>query len=169
MQGKDSSIRINKLVSDYLTLGREQGWTLVTDQAKLAIKNLQSVVKPAQLKEVCENDLQLDQEALREDFYGSVKHLRKTAVDADRWAVTSRAGNDAKSSERAPTGGSKKSCASGYSSGSRDSTAKDSTSGPGKSKAPKWLNDKTCNKNGKADYHYMADFPPQAKTLLPTF
>jgi hypothetical protein len=153
MQEKDSSMRINQLVSDYLTISREQGWTLVKDQPKLAIKHLLSLVKPAQLKGVCENDLQLDQVALGKDFYGFVKHLRKTAVDADRWAVTSRARRDAKSSDKATTGGSTKSYASGSSSGSRHGTAKDSTSSPSKSKAPKCLNDKTCNKNGKADYH----------------
>jgi hypothetical protein len=65
MQEKDSTMRINHLVSDYLTLSRAQGWTLVKDQPNLAIKHLLSVVKPAQLKEVCENDLQLDQVALR--------------------------------------------------------------------------------------------------------
>jgi hypothetical protein len=32
-----------------------------------------------------------------------------------------------------------------------------------KSKAPKCLNDKTCNKNGKADYHYMVDCPHAGK------
>jgi hypothetical protein len=84
MQEKDSSIRVNQLVSDYLTLSREQGWTLVKDQPKPAIKHLLSVVKPAQLKEVCENDSLLDQIELRKDFYGFVKHLRKTAADADR-------------------------------------------------------------------------------------
>jgi hypothetical protein len=80
MQEKDSSMRVNQLVSDYLTLSREQGWTIVKDQPKLAIKHLLSVVKPAQLKEVCENDLLLDQIELRKDFYGFVKHLRKTAA-----------------------------------------------------------------------------------------
>jgi hypothetical protein len=84
MQEKDSTMRINQLVSDYLTFSREQGWTLVKYQPKLAIKRLLSDVKPAQLKEVCENDIQLDQVAIRKDFYGFVKHLRKTAVDADR-------------------------------------------------------------------------------------
>jgi hypothetical protein len=29
MQEKDSTMRINKLVSDYLNRSREQGWTLV--------------------------------------------------------------------------------------------------------------------------------------------
>jgi hypothetical protein len=61
MQEKDSTMRINQLVSDYLTLSREQGWTFMKDQQKLAIKHLLSFVRPAQLKEVCENDLQLDQ------------------------------------------------------------------------------------------------------------
>jgi hypothetical protein len=32
-----------------------------------------------------------------------------------------------------------------------------------KSKAPKCLNDKTCNKNGKTDYHYMTDCPHTSK------
>jgi uncharacterized membrane-anchored protein YjiN (DUF445 family) len=77
MQEKDSSMRINQLVSDYLTLSRDQAWKLVKDQPKLAIKHLLSVVKPAQLKEVCEKDLLLDQIELRKDFYGFVKHLRK--------------------------------------------------------------------------------------------
>jgi hypothetical protein len=96
MQEKDSTMRIDQLVSDYLTPSREQGWTLVKDHPKLAIKHLLSVFKPAQLKEVCENDLQLDQVALRKDFYGFLKHLRKTVVDADLWAVTPRAGKDTK-------------------------------------------------------------------------
>jgi hypothetical protein len=34
MQEKDSSMRVSQLVSDYLTLIREQGWTLVKDQPK---------------------------------------------------------------------------------------------------------------------------------------
>jgi hypothetical protein len=47
MQEKYSIMHINQLVSDYLTLSREEGWTLVKDQPKLAIKHLLSVVKPA--------------------------------------------------------------------------------------------------------------------------
>jgi hypothetical protein len=50
MQEKDSTMRINQLVSDYLNISREQGWTLLKDQPKIAIKHLLSVVKPAQLK-----------------------------------------------------------------------------------------------------------------------
>jgi hypothetical protein len=163
MREKDSTMRINQLVSDYLTLSREQGWTLVKDQPKLAIKHLLSVVKPAQLKEVCENDLQLDQVALRKDFYGFVKHLRKTAVDADRWAVTPRAGKGTKSVDRVPTGVSTKSYTSGFGSGSRHSTAKDSTSSPSKSIFLMCLNDKTCNKHGKTEYHYMTYCPYTTK------
>jgi hypothetical protein len=121
----------------------------VKDQPMIAIKHLLSFVKPAQLKEVCENDLQLEQVALRKDFYGFVKHLRKTAVNADRWAVTPRAGKDTKSVDRVPTGVSTKSYTSGFSSGSRYSTAKDSTSSPSKSKIPKFLNDKHATNTGK--------------------
>jgi hypothetical protein len=128
MQEKNITMRINRLVSDYLTLSREQGWTLVKDQPKLAIKHLLSVVKPAQLKEVCENDFQLDQVALRKDFYGFVKHLKKTAVDADRWAVYPRARKDTKSIDKVPTEGSTESYTSGFGSGSRHSTAKKCTS-----------------------------------------
>jgi hypothetical protein len=135
----------------------------VKDQPKFSFKHLLSVVKPTQLKEVCENDLQLDQVALRKDFYGFVKHLRKPTVDADRWAVTLRAGNDTNSVDRVPIGVSTKSYRSGFSSGSRHSTAKDSTSSPSKSKIPKCLNDKTCNKHGKTDYHYMKDCPCTTK------
>jgi hypothetical protein len=32
MQEKDSGMRIDQLVSDYLTLSREQGWTLIKKQ-----------------------------------------------------------------------------------------------------------------------------------------
>jgi hypothetical protein len=150
-------------VSDYLTLIREQGWTMVKDQPKLAIKHQLSVVKPALLIDVCENDLQLHQVALRKDFYGFVKNLRKTTVDADRWEIAPRANKDAKSSDKVTTGGSTKSYASGSSSGSGHSTAKDSASSPSKSEAPKCLNDNICNKNGKADYHYMFDCPHTGK------
>jgi hypothetical protein len=62
--------------------------------------------KPTQLKEVCENDLLLDQIELHKDFYGFLKHLRKTAADADLWAATNRTGKDTKSSDKASTGGS---------------------------------------------------------------
>jgi hypothetical protein len=129
----------------------------VKDQPKLAIKNLLSVVKPAQLKEVCENDLLLDQIELRKDFCGFVKHLRKITADADRWEATNRTGNDTKSSDKVSTGGSSRSHSSGSYSGSRSGAAMDSASSSSKSKAPKCLNDKTCNKNGKTDYHYMTD------------
>jgi hypothetical protein len=138
----------------------------VKDQLKLAIKHLLSVVKPAQLKEVCENDLQLDQVALRKDFYGFLKHLRKTAVDADRWAVTPRAGNSTKSIDRVPTVVSTNSYTSGFSLGSRHCTEKYSTPSPSRSKNPKCVNDKTCNKHGKTDYHYMTDCPTLPRTLL---
>jgi hypothetical protein len=48
-------------------------------------------------------------------------------------------------------------------SGSRSSTAKDSTSSTSKGKAPKCLNDKTCNKHGKTDLHDMTDCPHTSK------
>jgi hypothetical protein len=38
MQEKYSSMRVNQLVSDYLTLSREKGWTIVKDQPTLTIK-----------------------------------------------------------------------------------------------------------------------------------
>jgi hypothetical protein len=135
----------------------------VKDQPKLAIKHILSVVKPAQLKEVCENDLLLDQIELRKDFYGFLKHLTKTAAGADRWAATNRTGKDNKSSDKASTGGSSRSYQSGSHSGFRSSTAKDSTSSTSKGKAPKRLNDKTCNKGGRIDYHYMTDCPNTTK------
>jgi hypothetical protein len=93
VQEKDITMRINQLVSDYLNLSREKGSTLMKDQPTLAIKYLLSVLKPAQLKQVCKNDLQLDHVALRKDFYGFVKHLRETSFDANRWAVSLRAAN----------------------------------------------------------------------------
>jgi RNA-binding protein YlmH len=61
MEEKTSSMRVSQVVSAYLTLSRQQDWTLVKDYPKVAIKYLLSVVKPAQLKEVCENDLLLGQ------------------------------------------------------------------------------------------------------------
>jgi hypothetical protein len=137
----------------------------VKDQPKLAIKHLLPVVKPAQLKEVCEIDLLLDQIELRKDFCGFVKHLRKTAADADRWAATNRTGKDTNSSDRMSAGGSSRSHSSGSHSGSRSATAKDSASSSSESKAPKCLNDKTCNKNGKTDYHYMTDCPHTSKEV----
>jgi hypothetical protein len=163
MHEKDSSMRVNQLVFDYLTLSREQGWTLLKDQPKLARKHLLSVVKPAQLKEVCENDLLLDQIELGKDFYGFVIQLRKTAADADRWAATNRTGKDTESSGKASPGGSSRSSLSGSHSAPRSSTTKESTSSTSKGKAPKCLNDKTCNKHGKTDYHYMTDCPNTSK------
>jgi hypothetical protein len=135
MQENDSSVRVNQLVSDYLTLSREQGWMLVKDQPKLAIKHLLSVVKPAQLKEVCENDLLLDQIELRKDFYVFLKHLRMTSADADRWTATNLSGKDTKSSGKVSTGGSTRSHSSRSHSSSRSRTAKDSASSSSKSKA----------------------------------
>jgi hypothetical protein len=132
-------------------------------QPKLAIKHLLSVVKPAQLKEVFEKDLLLDQIELRKDFYGFVLCLRKTTADADCWAATNRTGKDTKSSDRMSAGGSSRSHSSGSHSGSRSAIANDSASSSSKSKASKYLNDKTCNKNGKTDYHYMTDCPHKSK------
>jgi hypothetical protein len=60
LQEKDCGMRIDQLVSDYLTLSREKGWTLIKKQPKLAIKHLISVLKPAHLKKLCENDLNLE-------------------------------------------------------------------------------------------------------------
>jgi RNA-binding protein YlmH len=45
MQEKDNGMRIDQLVSDYLTLSREQGWTLIEKQPKLAIKHFISVTE----------------------------------------------------------------------------------------------------------------------------
>jgi hypothetical protein len=156
-------MRVNQLVSDYPTLSREQGWTLVKDQPKLAIKHLLSVVKPAQRKDACENDLQLDQIELCKEFYGFVNHLRKTAADADRWKADNHTGKDTRSSDKASTGGFSKSYTRGFSSGSRHSTAKDSTCSTSQRKSSKCRNDMICNKGGKTDYHCMADCPNTAK------
>jgi hypothetical protein len=76
----------------------------------------------------------MDQVALRKDFYGFVMHLRKTAVDADRWVVSPRAGKDTESIDRVPTGGSTKSYTSGFSSGSRLSTAKTARLAPARAR-----------------------------------
>jgi hypothetical protein len=92
-----------------------------------------------------------------------VKHPRKTVADADRWAATTRVGKDTKSSDKASPGGSSKSYSTGSHSGYRPSTTKASTSSTSKSNAPKCLNDKTCNKGGRTDYHYMADCPNTSK------
>jgi hypothetical protein len=143
MQEKDSGMRIDQLVSDYLTLSREQGWTLIKKQPKLAIKHLVSVLKPAHLKELCENDLNLEYIELRKDFPGFVKHLRARAAVAELLVAPSRTGKDGKSSDKTSTGGSTKSYSSGSGSSTRPSTPKDSTSSISKSKAPKCLNDKT--------------------------
>jgi hypothetical protein len=47
MQEQEGSRRVNQIVSDYLTLSREQGWTIVKEQTKLAIEHVLPVVKPA--------------------------------------------------------------------------------------------------------------------------
>jgi hypothetical protein len=163
MQEKDSGMRIEQLVSDYLTLSREQGWTLIKKQPKLAIKHVVSVLKPAHLKEMCENDLNLEYIELRKDFPSFVKHLRARAAVAELMVAPSRTGKDGKSSDKTSTGGCTKSYSNGSGSSTRPSNPKDSASSISKSKAPKCLNDKTCNKNGKADYHYMVDCPHTGK------
>jgi hypothetical protein len=117
-------------VSDYLTLSREQGWTLIKKQPKLAIKHLISVLKPAHLKELCENDLNLEYIELRKDFPGFIKHLSARESAAELLLAPSRTGKVAKSSDKTSTGSSTKSYQSGSHSGSRSSTVKDSTSSP---------------------------------------
>jgi hypothetical protein len=134
MQKKYFTMRINQLVSDYLTLSREKGWTMVEVQPTLAIKHLLSVVKPAQLKEVCENDLlatgpNCAANGLLWLFEASQEDCRRRCS----WEVSLRAGKDTKSIDRVSTGGSTKSYTSGFSSGFRRSTAKASTSSPSKS------------------------------------
>jgi hypothetical protein len=121
------------------------------------------VLQPAHLKELCENDLNLEYIELRKDFPGFVKHLRARAAVAELLVAPSRTGEDGKSSDKTSTGGSTKSYSSGSGSSTRPSTPKDSTSSTSKSKTPKCLNYKTCNENGKADYHYMVDCPHTGK------
>jgi hypothetical protein len=82
---------------------------------------------------------------------------------AELLVAPSRTGKDGKSSDKKSTGGSTKSYSNGSGSSTRPSTPKDSTSSISKSKSPKCLKDKTCNKNGKADYHYMVDCPHTGK------
>jgi hypothetical protein len=105
---------------------------LEKDKPNLAIKHLLSVAKPAQLKEVCESNLLLDLIELRKDFYGFVKHLRKTAADADCWAATNRTGKDTKSSDKASPRGSSRTFSSGSHSGSMPSATNDSTASTSK-------------------------------------
>jgi hypothetical protein len=100
LQEKDSGMRIDQLVSDYLTLSREQGWTLIKKQPKLAIKHLISVLKPAHVRELCENDLSLEYIELRKDFPGFIKHLRARAAVAELLLAPSRTGKYSKSSDR---------------------------------------------------------------------
>jgi hypothetical protein len=83
LQENDCGMTIDQLVSDYLTLSREQGWTLIKKQPKLTIKHLIPVLKPAHLKELCENDLNLMYIELRKDFPGFIKHLRARAAVAE--------------------------------------------------------------------------------------
>jgi hypothetical protein len=106
MQEKDSGMRIDQLVSDYLTLSREQGWTLIKKQPKLAIMHVVSVLKPIHLKELCENGLNLEYIELRRDFPVFFKHLRARAAVADLLVAPSRTGKDVKSSDKTSTGGS---------------------------------------------------------------
>jgi hypothetical protein len=132
IQEKESGMRIGQLPSDYLTLSREQGWTLIKKQPKLAIKHLISVLKPAHLKELCENGQHIEYVELRKDFPRFIKHLKARAALAELLLAPSRSGKDAKSSDKTSTGSSTKSYSSGSHSGSRASTAKDSTSSTSK-------------------------------------
>jgi hypothetical protein len=163
MREKDSGMRIDQVVSDYLMLSREQGWMLTKKQPNLAIKHLISVRKPALLKELCEDDMNLEYIELRKDFQGFVKHLRARAAVAELLLAPSRTGKDGKSSDKTSADGSTKSYSSGSGFSTRPSTPKDSTSSISRSKAPKYLNDKTCNKHGKTNYRYMTDCPHTAK------
>jgi hypothetical protein len=78
---------------------------IIFDHSSLKDVLLRTPLKLAQLKAACENYLQLDQILLRNDIYGFVKYLRKTAADVDRWVVTSRVGKDTRSSDKASPGG----------------------------------------------------------------
>jgi hypothetical protein len=109
MQEKNSGMRIYQLVSDYLTLSREQGCTFIKKKLKLAIKYLISVLKPAHLKELCDNDLKVEYIELGKDFPGFIKHLSAMADVAELLLAPSRTGKDAKSCDKTSTGSSTKS------------------------------------------------------------
>jgi hypothetical protein len=159
-------MRIDQLMSDYLTLSREQSWKLVKKLPKLALKHLISVLKPVQLKELCKKDLSLEYIELRKDFPSFIKHVRAREAVAELLLAQSRTVQDANSSDKTSTGSSTKSYSSGSHLGSRASTAKDRTSNTSKGKALKCHNDTACNKHGKTDYHYMTDCPRNSKEGL---
>jgi hypothetical protein len=77
--------------------------TLIKKQHKLAIKHLISVLKPTHLKELCENDMNLEYIELRKDFPDFIKHLRARAAVAELLLAPSRTGKYAKSSDKTST------------------------------------------------------------------
>lgn len=92
MKEKDPSLRVELMVSNYLTcLRRLQMLDLVTDSPKLAIEHLVELIKPAGLQELLISDRDFKHRSLRKNFLGFAEHMKERAKNFETYNMTSNA------------------------------------------------------------------------------
>jgi hypothetical protein len=77
---KDPALRVMKAVADYYSLHRNLRLDFVNDKPKKAVGHLVSVIRPATLKALIENKLEMVKSELKKDFLEFVKYLEKIAI-----------------------------------------------------------------------------------------
>jgi hypothetical protein len=80
---KDPAPRVTKAVADYYSLHRNLKLDFINGKPKRAVEHLASVIKPATLKALIENELEMDKSDHKKDFLEFVAYLEKMAITYD--------------------------------------------------------------------------------------
>jgi hypothetical protein len=83
MSEKDPALRVLKAVSDYYSLHRNLRLDFINDKPKKAVEHLVLVIKPATLKALIENKLEMDKSELKKDFLEFAGYLKTMAIIHD--------------------------------------------------------------------------------------
>jgi hypothetical protein len=76
----DPALRVTKAVADYYSLHRNLRLDYINGKPKKTVEHLVSVIKPATLKVLIENNLDMDKSELKMDFLAFVAYLEKMAI-----------------------------------------------------------------------------------------
>jgi hypothetical protein len=76
----DPALRVTKAVADYYSLHRNLRLDYINGKPKKTVEHLVSVIKPATLKVLIENNLEMDKSELKMDFLAFVAYLEKMAI-----------------------------------------------------------------------------------------
>jgi hypothetical protein len=83
MSEKDPGLLVMKAVADYYSLHRNLRLDFINGKPKKAVEHLVSVMRPATLKALIENKLEMDKSELKKDFLEFVQYLEEMAITHD--------------------------------------------------------------------------------------